>query len=310
MRRRYRSRRRDHPRSRGVYVHLIGLIAGYLGSSPLARGLQSARPRRPRAGGIIPARAGFTRRGGGWRGAAADHPRSRGVYATSDQRYPQLGGSSPLARGLHVERQARAVGLRIIPARAGFTPASAASTPPSPDHPRSRGVYISGACAQPISRGSSPLARGLLRGPRAVSERLGIIPARAGFTTGSRGREGSTSDHPRSRGVYQIADWQSHSPGGSSPLARGLRRHEVDGDVLGRIIPARAGFTGAPHVRPCLPRDHPRSRGVYTERTATMLRFVGSSPLARGLHDPQPVLVLDHGIIPARAGFTREYRAR
>ena len=53
-------RRRDHPRSRGVYR--VGAVSGRAGcgSSPLARGLQT--------------------RGGGGVGTATDHPRSRGVY--------------------------------------------------------------------------------------------------------------------------------------------------------------------------------------------------------------------------------------
>ena len=53
----------DHPRSRGVYEgpHDISFLS--YGSSPLARGLlgRSHRPHPP--AGIIPARAGFTRRG-------------------------------------------------------------------------------------------------------------------------------------------------------------------------------------------------------------------------------------------------------
>ena len=50
----------DHPRSRGVYSHVVscGVEAG--GSSPLARGLPGARVVGPRAERIIPARAGFT----------------------------------------------------------------------------------------------------------------------------------------------------------------------------------------------------------------------------------------------------------
>ena len=53
----------------------------------------------------------------------------------------QIVGSSPLARGLHVERQAGTVGLGIIPARAGFTEGREPESRPESDHPRSRGVY-------------------------------------------------------------------------------------------------------------------------------------------------------------------------
>ena len=52
----------DHPRSRGVYnqLHLLALLN--LGSSPLARGLLASSRDIRGVGGIIPARAGFTRR--------------------------------------------------------------------------------------------------------------------------------------------------------------------------------------------------------------------------------------------------------
>ena len=73
---------------------------------------------------IIPARAGFTRRhypsGPGW----GDHPRSRGVYSSPGERRRRAAGSSPLARGLLAARYSRDGGVRIIPARAGFTSSS------------------------------------------------------------------------------------------------------------------------------------------------------------------------------------------
>ena len=72
--------------------------------------------------------------------------------------------------------------------------------------------------------GSSPLARGLLQQGLAPCARLGIIPARAGFTGGRGGAVGGVQDHPRSRGVY-IARYASLPQAeGSSPLARGLPR--------------------------------------------------------------------------------------
>ena len=52
---------RDHPRSRGVYLHGGPGRQGRLGSSPLARGLRQARRIHHQQGRIIPARAGFTR---------------------------------------------------------------------------------------------------------------------------------------------------------------------------------------------------------------------------------------------------------
>ena len=70
----------DHPRSRGVYRALTGLFRGVFGSSPLARGLRRTCTAPTPTPGIIPARAGFTRRQGAQGPERPDHPRSRGVY--------------------------------------------------------------------------------------------------------------------------------------------------------------------------------------------------------------------------------------
>ena len=51
-----------------------------------------------------------------------------------------------------------------------------------------------------------------------------IIPARAGFTAYGDRKTTWGKDHPRSRGVYHAAARLIGGGGGSSPLARGLRR--------------------------------------------------------------------------------------
>ena len=155
-----------------------------------------------------------------------------------------------------------------------------------------------------LALGSSPLARGLPHSDARGLPVSGIIPARAGFTLAQYGEEIEAEDHPRSRGVYFQARSTSCRSRGSSPLARGLHDGAgVDGGV-GRIIPARAGFTTST-VRPgATGTDHPRSRGVYCWGSPAYHVAVGSSPLARGLRrlcapgDPHM------RIIPARAGFT------
>ena len=152
--------------------------------------------------------------------------------------------------------------------------------------------------------GSSPLARGLRDGhPRAVLG-SGIIPARAGFTRDSPSRSLPSGDHPRSRGVYRPVSAMMASRPGSSPLARGLPLSACRSLSSPRIIPARAGFTRFCRLPPSGGRDHPRSRGVYDATRQEIVRALGSSPLARGLHRPHPRASPGHGIIPARAGFT------
>ena len=73
---------------------------------------------------------------------------------------------------------------RIIPARAGFTCAQGRSGSGKPDHPRSRGVYVTNVLAPALVAGSSPLARGLLEDMDMSENTDRIIPARAGFTGG------------------------------------------------------------------------------------------------------------------------------
>ena len=164
--------------------------------------------------------------------AFTDHPRSRGVYQMGRACVFCHAGSSPLARGLHIHDSEHCHALRIIPARAGFTRFSSRARAGAADHPRSRGVYIDQGAMMRIEEGSSPLARGLrlVRDTHRVVS--GIIPARAGFTTGAPGSESSSR--------------------GSSPLARGLLIHRGHGGAILRIIPARAGFTtGSRHSSRC-----------------------------------------------------------
>ena len=221
--RRKHGRCRDHPRSRGVYSTPTWTTRESPGSSPLARGLPAGDCPCPSPVGIIPARAGFTKRVPAPRPHLRDHPRSRGVYPSLFVPPASPVGSSPLARGLLGRGRGKSLSVRIIPARAGFT---------SPPHAFTFEV-----------EGSSPLARGLHLLGKTSPVIPGIIPARAGFTASTRGPSVTGADHPRSRGVYPLnAIGQLGGYG---------------------IIPARAGFTCLLIAFPRRSRDHPRSRGVY-----------------------------------------------
>ena len=174
--------RKDHPRSRGVYIRPVSRPRARGGSSPLARGLPHRVGEDAGLAGIIPARAGFTVEERVGVGHVGDHPRSRGVYVTRQVRAVVVVGSSPLARGLRRDRGQHVPQGGIIPARAGFTARRSGCRPGTTDHPRSRGVYKSIGATVARSIGSSPLARGLRENLSAHSERKRIIPARAGFT--------------------------------------------------------------------------------------------------------------------------------
>ena len=217
----------------------------------------------------------------------------------------QLGGSSPLARGLRARLSCRTAHGGIIPARAGFTPAENQSSAGPTDHPRSRGVYAKTPRNQMLPDGSSPLARGLREQLDWLRAAMGIIPARAGFTKRWASPINLLPDHPRSRGVYSAGKTTPRKRAGSSPLARGLRLPPSGGRHSRWIIPARAGFTSRPGLRWPGQGDHPRSRGVYMSSRSCASSWAGSSPLARGLPRFCQPPFLRIRIIPARAGFTR-----
>ena len=171
-------------------------------------------------------------------------------------------------------------------------------------HPRSCGVYAAVLRALSWAVGSSPLARGLPAARLNTTIATRIIPARAGFTSGSESCSWRPPDHPRSRGVYREAEERMARKAGSSPLARGLH-HAAHARPRGRrIIPARAGFTGS-RTAPCAREwDHPRSRGAYIPDEQIGADRAGSSPLARGLPRNRARRPPGGRIIPARAGFT------
>ena len=213
------------------------------GSSPLARGLLHEGGGVGGFTGIIPARAGFTHLGRGRHQRRQDHPRSRGVYGGRWRSPPTAEGSSPLARGLPVRGLDDGEHVGIIPARAGFTLGKTGPFKWATDHPRSRGVYERFTIENTRLMGSSPLARGLLELLLGLREQLRIIPARAGFTPRRAAGGRARRDHPRSRGVYGASRARGRRGGGSSPLARGLRRLRWVGRRVRGIIPVRAGFT-------------------------------------------------------------------
>ena len=182
--------RGDHPRSRGVYW-----------LNPFKAGPTNW---------IIPARAGFTDAAGAGADHAEDHPRSRGVYSVISTGLSAGCGSSPLARGLRRLGGGPDRCARIIPARAGFTPRSPGPRAGMTDHPRSRGVYGGWSGNVVVGVGSSPLARGLHGVAQAEEANRRIIPARAGFTRRPCVRRRRGQDHPRSRGVYGVAEEYGH----------------------------------------------------------------------------------------------------
>ncbi len=97
---------RDHPRSCGDHPTIMPKKKRSTGSSPLVRGPRSYCAGRGFSRGIIPARAGTTRRCRICRARAWDHPRSCGDHLGVRLDGLRLEGSSPLVRGPHLTTSA------------------------------------------------------------------------------------------------------------------------------------------------------------------------------------------------------------
>ncbi len=113
--------RRAHPRSRGEHFPLIDPELQNQGSSPLARGTPPLGGQRRPARGLIPARAGNTKRVCSKSSPKWAHPRSRGEHCVMKWTAWATRGSSPLARGTQRFHVHGSPFVGLIPARAGNT---------------------------------------------------------------------------------------------------------------------------------------------------------------------------------------------
>ena len=295
---------RDHPRIRGEHPVLVPSSTQRVGSSPHTRGAPTFSAILSPPLGIIPAYAGSTHGGALRRPRAADHPRIRGEHVQMNRAIADGSGSSPHTRGARPGRCHRRCRLRIIPAYAGSTDVSGASSIAEWDHPRIRGEHQAALGGDRGGVGSSPHTRGArphVRGPRAPGR---IIPAYAGSTPARPGPASAGPDHPRIRGEHSRAVRSCALGAGSSPHTRGAQAAREACPFGEGIIPAYAGSTPIGRRYAAASADHPRIRGEHSPAHRRRRRPAGSSPHTRGaLHRG---LLLGQGarIIPAYAGST------
>ena len=200
--------------------------------------------------------------------------------------------------------------MGLIPARAGNTRIRYRGFCLPRAHPRSRGEHSGNAFAQVHAEGSSPLARGTHDPPVGIVRRSGLIPARAGNTRHPKLPYRGRRAHPRSRGEHTIKLDSLLGLWGSSPLARGTHRLCAWSHGRFGLIPARAGNTCRLRRRRASRRAHPRSRGEHFSSGAGTPSIPGSSPLARGTLAYRQAQAYVQGLIPARAGSTRNRQYR
>ena len=254
--------------------------------------------------GLIPARAGKTRPGHQRRTLPPAHPRACGENGGDDHGVPGLEGSSPRVRGKPVPILGSPHPRRLIPARAGKTPALLRRGGPRPAHPRACGENGGHWPGPSRHVGSSPRVRGKPLGFQPLEQRARLIPARAGKTFLIPRLFLEPWAHPRACGENNLASSISLVKPGSSPRVRGKRRRPFHRVVIDGLIPARAGKTSAARARGAWAWAHPRACGENRTAQTRRSERPGSSPRVRGKH---PVLCRCDRLvrlIPARAGKT------
>ena len=213
------------------------------GSSPRVRGKPHPRRVGERLPGLIPARAGKTPRTSQPCKPRGAHPRACGENLGEKLLPVVTAGSSPRVRGKHPRRRRDPHRRGLIPARAGKTRSASRSPPTWRAHPRACGENYPTFPACMVGRGSSPRVRGKPRDTTLQRVSSGLIPARAGKTTGPPTIQSRVSAHPRAYGENQDIGVLDLTASGSSPRVRGKQIADSLAGQCARLIPARAGKT-------------------------------------------------------------------
>ena len=156
--------------------------------------------------------------------------------------------------------------------------------------------------------GSSPRERGARHRHQPRPRCLRLIPARAGSTirTAARGSRGWA--HPRASGEHHRRVEGMLDDLGSSPRERGALLIPGCERLPPGLIPARAGSTTSDSRRCGTPWAHPRASGEHFPLSLAPLNKPGSSPRERGARFGRDARPGRRGLIPARAGSTRQPR--
>jgi len=231
---------------------------------------------------FIPAGAGNTPPPPQKAAPAPVHPRGRGEHNASSAACVSARGSSPRARGTHLQPHLYVLQFRFIPAGAGNTAAQDRKSRTAAVHPRGRGEHVRPVTGDLHDRGSSPRARGTLIRAQCRAPPGRFIPAGAGNTRRGTLPFCGRAVHPRGRGEHVAGFCRSKKVSGSSPRARGTRPDAPGADRTGRFIPAGAGNTYARTAGMAATAVHPRGRGEHMRCRNSELCWIGSSPRARG----------------------------
>ena len=276
----------------------------YSGLSPLARGTLHGFGFLFDGRRFIPAGAGNTYIRAKNKATATVYPRWRGEHTPAALDLKKGRGLSPLARGtLHgyASSQRRS---RFIPAGAGNTPRLFKRGRRGSVYPRWRGEHRLCLRLYRWWRGLSPLARGTPALFAALSLVARFIPAGAGNTVDGEFFIAGAPVYPRWRGEHDRLRHLAVADQGLSPLARGTQRLFPAQTLRIRFIPAGAGNTIKKLFCVSFRSVYHRWRGEHPPLAPSNSGTVGLSPLARGTHVANRLIIIYFRFIPAGAGNT------
>ncbi len=210
-----------YPRWRGELFCALAFCWLSRGLSPLARGTLCRCQHCWRVIRFIPAGAGNTVPRIISLSSSTVYPRWRGEHVGRESFDCPYIGLSPLARGTLKVLKNIGFRTRFIPAGAGNTGVIPIAARNAAVYPRWRGEHDKSLTKNNSTPGLSPLARGTHHyfGKSVIKNRF--IPAGAGNTYRSNGRNTEFSVYPRWRGEHSTTENLYESNSGLSPLARG-----------------------------------------------------------------------------------------
>ena len=156
--------------------------------------------------------------------------------------------------------------------------------------------------------GSPPHTRGIPVDVLRLRDLEGFTPAYAGNTILTIRRRRCGRVHPRIRGEYLSDDTPRQGLSGSPPHTRGIPNGMTSFIFFHRFTPAYAGNTVGLKIGKALAEVHPRIRGEYSFRPASVQGCIGSPPHTRGIPLPRGKKTAQARFTPAYAGNTVRYQ--
>ena len=252
---------RAHPRVCGENIPGESVPHAHAGSSPRVRGKRRGLRPQIRGRGLIPARAGKTMTRDSPPVSSPAHPRACGENGPEEDQHERLRGLIPARAGKTTGGGGTPPPGGLIPACAGKTQVPDCAVAGEGAHPRACGENSTRSRHPARASGSSPRVRGKLEEQGQDDAVRGLIPARAGKTHCELNRTRGGAAHPRACGENTATIPKCPQIAGSSPRVRGKPGMTAHAIAWRRLIPARAGKTGARSAPRTKRSAHPRACG-------------------------------------------------